>query len=239
MASDAFLYRTVATELRDRIKRGIYRPGQKVPTESELVREFRVSGITVRRAIRDLVLEGQVQGRRGAGVFVCERRRVVRSLGGDFRASLGDEIRRAGEEPGIRELACELVEAPDEVARRLRLRPGTRVYRHEKLVLAGDEAVGIDVAYLPRRLGDRVKTGLAREFVFPLLLAAGVAIPSIDFTVEGDTLSDPESRLLGLPVGSPALVVNYTPLDTHGRALMTGRSVARADRFTYTFRLAR
>lgn len=57
--------------------------------------------------------------------------------------------------------------------------------------------------------------------------------------MEGDTLSDPESRLLGLPVGSPALVVNYTPLDTHGRALMTGRSVARADRFTYTFRLAR
>jgi len=57
--------------------------------------------------------------------------------------------------------------------------------------------------------------------------------------VEGDTLSDPESRLLGLPVGSSALVVNYTPLDTHGRALMTGRSVARADRFTYTFRLAR
>jgi len=239
MASDTFLYRTVATELRDRIKRGIYGPGQRVPTEAELVREFRVSGITVRRAIRDLVLEGLLQGRRGAGVFVCDRRRVVRSLGGDFRASLGDEIRRAGEEPGIRELACELMDAPDEVARRLRLRPGTRVYRHEKLVLAGSEAVGIDVAYLPRRLGERVKSGLAGEFVFPLLLAAGVAIPSIDFTVEGDTLSEPESRRLGLPVGSPALVVNYTPLDTHGRALMTGRSVSRVDRFTYAFRLLR
>lgn len=239
MASSAFLYSTVATELRDRIKRGIYRPGQCVPTEAELVREFRVSGITVRRAIRDLVLEGLLQGRRGAGVFVCERRRVVRSLGGDFRASLGDEIRRAGEEPGIRELACELVEVPDHVARRLRLRPGVPVYRHEKLVLAGDEAVGIDVAYLPRRLGHRVESGLAREFVFPLLLASGVAIKSIDFTVEGDTLSEPESRQLGLPVGSPALVVNYTPLDPHGRALMTGRSVSRADRFTYTFRVVR
>ena len=239
MASTEFLYRTVATELRDRIKRGIYRPGQRVPTEAELVREFRVSGITVRRAIRDLVLEGRLQGRRGAGVFVCERRRVVRSLGDDFRASLGDEIRRAGEEPGIRELACELVEAPEDVARRLGVRPGTRVYRHEKLVLADGEAVCIDVAYLPRRLGDRVKSGLAREFVFPILLARGVSIPSIDFTVEGDMLSEPESRLLGLPVGSFALVVNYTPLDTDDRPLMTGRSVSRADRFTYAFRLVR
>ncbi|MBI1734580.1 MAG: GntR family transcriptional regulator [Candidatus Rokubacteria bacterium] len=239
MASNAFLYRMVATELRDRIKRGIYRPGQSVPTEADLVQEFRVSGITVRRAIRDLVLEGLLRGRRGAGVFVCERRRVVRSLGGDFRASLGEEIRRAGEEPGIRELACELVEVPEQVARRLQLRPGARVYRHEKLVLAGGEAVGIDVAYLPRRLGDRVKAGLAREFVFPLLLTAGIAFPSIDFTVEGDTLSEPESRLLGLTVGSPALVVNYTPLDPHGRALLTGRSVSRADRFTYAFRLVR
>ena len=239
MASTEFLYRTVATELRDRIKRGIYRPGQRVPTEAELVREFRVSGITVRRAIRDLVLEGRLQGRRGAGVFVCERRRVVRSLGDDFRASLGDEIRRAGEEPGIRELACELVEAPEDVARRLGVRPGTRVYRHEKLVLADGEAVCIDVAYLPRRLGDRVKSGLAREFVFPILLARGVSIPSIDFTVEGDMLSEPESRLLGLSVGSFALVVNYTPLDTDDRPLMTGRSVSRADRFTYAFRLVR
>lgn len=239
MASTEFLYRTVATELRDRIKRGIYRPGQRVPTEAELVREFRVSGITVRRAIRDLVLEGRLQGRRGAGVFVCERRRVVRSLGDDFRASLGDEIRRAGEEPGIRELACELVEAPEDAARRLGLRPGTRVYQHEKLVLADGEPVCIDVAYLPRRLGDRVKNGLAREFVFPILLARGVSIPSIDFTVEGDMLSEAESRLLGLPVGSFALVVNYTPLDTDDRPLMTGRSVSRADRFTYAFRLVR
>jgi GntR family transcriptional regulator len=239
VASTEFLYRTVATELRDRIKRGIYRPGQRVPTEAELVREFRVSGITVRRAIRDLVLEGRLQGRRGAGVFVCERRRVVRSLGDDFRASLGDEIRRAGEEPGIRELACELVEAPEDAARRLGLRPGTRVYRHEKLVLADGEPVCIDVAYLPRRLGDRVKNGLAREFVFPILLARGVSIPSIDFTVEGDMLSEAESRLLGLLVGSFALVVNYTPLDTDDRPLMTGRSVSRADRFTYAFRLVR
>jgi GntR family transcriptional regulator len=239
VASTEFLYRTVATELRDRIKRGIYRPGQRVPTEAELVREFRVSGITVRRAIRDLVLEGRLQGRRGAGVFVCERRRVVRSLGDDFRASLGDEIRRAGEEPGIRELACELVEAPEDAARRLGLRPGTRVYRHEKLVLADGEPVCIDVAYLPRRLGDRVKNGLTREFVFPILLARGVSIPSIDFTVEGDMLSEAESRLLGLLVGSFALVVNYTPLDTDDRPLMTGRSVSRADRFTYAFRLVR
>ena len=239
MASAEFLYQTVATELRDRIKRGIYRPGQRVPTEAELVREFRVSGITVRRAIRDLVLEGRLQGRRGAGVFVCERRRVVRSLGDDFRVSLGDEIRRAGEEPGIRQLSCELVPAPEAVAKRLRLRSGTRVYRHDKLVLADGEAVCIDVAYLPQRLGDRVKAGLAREFVFPLLLAAGASIPSIDFTVEGDLLSEPENRLLGLPVGSFALVVNYTPLDAHGRPVMTGRSVSRADRFTYAFRLVR
>jgi GntR family transcriptional regulator len=239
MASGALLYRTVAAELRDRIKRGIYPPGQRVPTEAELVREFRVSGITVRRAIRDLVLEGLLQGRRGAGVFVCERRRVVRSLGGDFRASLGDEIWRAGEEPGIRELACELVDPPDPVARRLRLSPGARVYRHEKLVLAGGEAVCIDVAYLPRRLGERLKSRLAREFVFPALLAAGIALPSIDFTVEGETLSEPESRLLGVPVGSPALVVDYTPLDARSRPLLTGRSVSRADRFTYAFRLVR
>jgi DNA-binding GntR family transcriptional regulator len=235
--AQSFLYGTVAAELRDRIKRGVYAPGRRIPTEAELVREFRVSGITVRRAIRDLVLEGLLQGRRGAGVFVCDRRRIVRSLGGDFKASIGDEIRRAGEEPGIREQSLALVRPTADLAARLRLPRGARVYRHEKLVLADGEAVSVDVAYLPRALGDRIKPALAREFIFPLLLARGIAIGAIDFTVQGDTVSEPEARLLGLPVGFPVLVVDYTPLAAGGRPLMTGRVLSRADRFTYAFRL--
>jgi GntR family transcriptional regulator len=231
-----FLYSTVAAELRDRIKRGIYPPGWQIPTETELVRDFRVSTITVRRAIRELTLEGLVQGRRGAGVFVRERRRIVRALS-DFTASLSDEIRQTGEEPGLQELALGVVPASADVAGRLGVRLGTRAYRHEKLVLAGGRAVGVDVSYLPLALGRRLGPRLAQEHIYPLLVEDGVAVDAIDITIEGDTLSERDGRLLGLPVRSPVLAIHYTPRGPNGRALLTGRVLSRTDRYVYAFRI--
>ena len=44
-------YRQVAAILRRRISSGRYRPGTRIPTESELVEEFEVARTTARRAV--------------------------------------------------------------------------------------------------------------------------------------------------------------------------------------------
>lgn len=230
-----FLYEDVAGELRQRISRGVYRPGTRIPSESELVREFRVSAITVRRAIRDLTLEGLLFGRQGLGVFVADNRRIVRSLGRDFKTSFGDEMRRAGVEPGIKELSLALVPADALVSARLECERGTLVYRHEKLVLGDGEPVGHDVAHLPRELGDVLKQELSHEFVFPLLVAHGIRIHHVDFEIEGGAVSEEQTSLLGLPIGFPLLVVYYTPIGANGTPILSGRAISRADRFSYKF----
>jgi Bacterial regulatory proteins, gntR family len=50
--SRRFLYRSVSQVLRERIAAGIYEPGARVPGVADLAREFGVSTITVRRAVR-------------------------------------------------------------------------------------------------------------------------------------------------------------------------------------------
>ena len=75
-----FLYRVVSQTLRERIANGPYQHGSRIPGVDELAKEFGVSTITVRRAIRDLTLEGMVIGRRGLGLFVASRPRIVRML---------------------------------------------------------------------------------------------------------------------------------------------------------------
>ncbi len=69
----------VAERLLERIRRGELRPGQRLPTELELVREFSVGRSSVREALQSLVVIGAVdiRPRRGA---------VVQSIGSaDFR----------------------------------------------------------------------------------------------------------------------------------------------------------
>jgi GntR family transcriptional regulator len=230
-----FLYEDMAQELRLRIARGVYPRGARIPSESELVREFRVSAITVRRAIRDLSLEGLLFARQGLGVFVASARRITRSLRLRTTTSIGDEIRRAGVEPGIKELTLTLIAGDAPTAARLGLPPGSLIYHLERVVLADGEPVGLDSAWLPRELGERLRPEITHEFIMPLLVRHRIRIDHVDFQFEGATISDREASLLALPVGFPLLVVDYTAFAPGGAPILTGRTASRADRFTYEF----
>ena len=46
------LYKQIVRALSDSIANGTYRPGDKLPTEAELIEQFGVSRITVRSAIK-------------------------------------------------------------------------------------------------------------------------------------------------------------------------------------------
>lgn len=231
-----FLYASVADELRRRIVDGLYESGRPIPTEGALMREFRVSAITVRRALRELMFEGMLFGRQGLGVFVADRRRIVRVLSGDSRPSIGDEIRRAGLAPGIKELAWAQVREAD-VARRLGLVAHASVHRHEKLILADGEPVSIDVVYLPRDLGDRLREQLTEDFVFPLLAAAGIAVAHSEFQFEGGAVSAEHAALLGVAVRAPLIRVHYTLYAPGGAPILTGVTTARSDRFIFALTL--
>jgi GntR family transcriptional regulator len=77
--TNGFLYKHVTRELRRRIDRGVYGRGDRIPSERALVKELRVSAITIRRAIRDLSFEGLLIRRQGLGVFVAQKPKIVRS----------------------------------------------------------------------------------------------------------------------------------------------------------------
>ena len=52
------LYQQIYDEIKHAIDNGIYVPGDKIPTETELSTKYAVSRITVRRAIEDLSAAG-------------------------------------------------------------------------------------------------------------------------------------------------------------------------------------
>lgn len=59
--------------LRRRILDGVYPPGARLPTETELPELLNCGNQTVRRALSDLVREGLIVRRRGKGSFVAEQ----------------------------------------------------------------------------------------------------------------------------------------------------------------------
>jgi DNA-binding GntR family transcriptional regulator len=63
-------YRTIAAELRDQIRNGELRVGQRIPSTSELMERFGVSLTVARAAVAELKAAGLVRGQSGKGVFV-------------------------------------------------------------------------------------------------------------------------------------------------------------------------
>lgn len=66
------LTQSVIADLRARISGGALQPGDKLPTEQQLVEEFGVSRTVIREAIAGLRADGLIEPRHGVGVFVLE-----------------------------------------------------------------------------------------------------------------------------------------------------------------------
>jgi DNA-binding LacI/PurR family transcriptional regulator len=63
-------HKLIYDKLCNNIVKGVYRPGEKLPTENELAKMFNTSRPTIGRAMRDLQQKGLITRRQGQGTFV-------------------------------------------------------------------------------------------------------------------------------------------------------------------------
>jgi len=72
-ASSQPLYQQLQRSLRQAIETRLIAPEDALPPEREIAEDFRISRITVRKAIDGLVSEGLLVRRQGSGTFVSAR----------------------------------------------------------------------------------------------------------------------------------------------------------------------
>ena len=68
------LYLQVKDVILKRLVEGLYKPGEKIPSESVLASDFKISISTVRQALSILVSEGYLEKKQGKGTYVSEKR---------------------------------------------------------------------------------------------------------------------------------------------------------------------
>ncbi len=71
------LYVQVRDELKNKIDDDVYKVGDMIPSEKELMEEFLVGRATIREAVNLLVSEGNLDKRQGVGTFVKEARKKL------------------------------------------------------------------------------------------------------------------------------------------------------------------
>lgn len=201
----------------------------------ELAGELAVSNITVRRAIRDLTLEGLLVGRQGLGVFVADDKRIVRTIDAGRLSALDEDMRASGIEASLYNRGISVVPPTDEAFLKGLVSNHASLYRLERLLLADGKVVGLDTLWLPRALADKLKDHLQGEFIIPLLPQYGIVVDHTKYQIEATTATEAQAQVLDVVSGYPLLVMRYFPTGADGRPILAGQNVTRADRFTYNF----
>ena len=126
-------YEEIAADLRERIMRGEYSEGDKLPGENTIMKSYGVARATARDALAVLRHEGLATARRGVGIFVQPRTRIVRDTanrysrtGATSTSPFRSDAEAAGHQ-GDWEHHSQPLPASPELARRLEIDPGDQV----------------------------------------------------------------------------------------------------------------
>ena len=223
------LYLTIAHQIAD----AAWLPGDALPAELELARIFRVAPGTVRKAIDDLVRDGLIERRHGAGNFVrrsnfdhmMTRFFLFRDEGGKMML------------PESRIISREVVRASEVLAEKLDLRAGDpliKIVRHRYW----DGAIRLlEDIFLPQGRFEEILTQPVQE-IGPLLYPAYERLCSqlvcfIEEEITIDQASVEDARLFGTTPGTLVVAVERTAKDALRQPMEWRLSRGETSRFRY------
>lgn len=152
-ARDTFWMR-IASDLAESIASGLYRPGERLPTERTLAGQFGVNRHTIRRSLASLCSQGLLRSTQGSGTYV-EDFAVDLVLSKRTRHSHNLEL--VGRRGGLVVLSAETLSAPTHVAGRLRLTTRHKVLRLDVLAEADGYALGVSERFFPAQRFPRLE----------------------------------------------------------------------------------
>lgn len=230
------LFKQIAAQLRQQIAQGKLRFGDVMPGERELAESFRVSRMTLRAAIDELVDEGLLLRQRGRGTIVAQARIHKQAQVIGFM-SFSEEMRARGLTPSSRVLDFKSEVADAAVAAQLDLPLGAQVIFLKRVRLANGEPMALERCYVPyERFKQLLKFDLTTHSLYDILEAEFETRPTVcEETVEAISLNAPEARDLACKRGAPALLVTRVTRDARGVLIEAEQTLYRSDRYRMVF----
>lgn len=254
--SDRPAYNQVAEQLRQRIYSGELPPGTRLPSEAGLIKQFKVSRVTARGAIKELQTEGLIVTRQGKGSFVRDREPTRRLAARRYHADADYAVKRIAEPTSSYGF--------DYAAGRERYRVDTS-FRETRASARVAELFGVSVkeAVQERRLifyiDDRPEQLITSYLLYDAVRGTPVADPdnepwpggtiaalaslgitavAVEESVRSRMPTPEEADTLRLATGVPVLVITRRTLAEHDRPVEVAADIVLpADRVVLDYRM--
>ncbi|MGH8224218.1 MAG: GntR family transcriptional regulator [Woeseiaceae bacterium] len=234
------LYLDLAGELRHSIVAGKWKPGDLLPSETQLCRDFGVSRGTAIKALEVLHHEGLAQRRQGVGTVVS--RPALHRMPG-FMLGFSETVRKQGRTPS-HQLVDQSVLSRAEALQYGCDEPALMLNR---VRLVDDVPWAIHKAVIPLSVAEKApalygEQSSVRQPGFSLyeaLAEAGISIDHADEAINARLATEEEAKLLRIELPSAVMLVHRKSFDSRGRLVELIEAVYLGDCYTYESRLVR
>lgn len=235
-AKDAPMYVQIRENLRYQLLSGLYKPGDRIPTEAEVAAKWKVNRLTARRAITSLVDEGYLSRQVGRGTFVIDRKLCLNEE--THLTSFWETIVALGMKPSSRVVSCEMSPASENFAQQLDIRVGDPTYKVQRIRLADDEPIAFQVNIFPAFIvPDLAEQDLVNLSLYALYRKHGYFPTFGDQKVRAIAADCDISRYLKIPKKSPVLYSERITRGIDRKPIEMTQSYYPGDQYNFVMKL--
>ncbi|MFI8513714.1 GntR family transcriptional regulator [Streptomyces sp. NPDC085460] len=242
-------YVQIAEEIVEQIRAGALKPGDLVPSESELVERYGVAGGTIRKAMVEVRASGLVETRHGKGSIVKDRPPVRLRSSDRFRASHRRggkaaylaESAQSGATAKVSVLFIGPMEASEEIASRLGVEAGAQVLARRRLYFRNGTPVETASSYLPwdvvKDIPELFSENPGPGGIYARLEGDGHVFEEFVETLQARPASKAEASELALSPGAPVVHLLRNAVTKTGRVVEVCDTLMAADQFVFEYRI--
>jgi GntR family transcriptional regulator len=214
------------------IKENSLNVGDKLPPESKLTKELKVSRLTLRESLKLLKGEGLVYTIHGKGTYISSDIKHIRDTI-DNNLGITEMIISAGYKPGAKYFHRDLEEAGEEVAKSLNLKLGTDVLVFKRVRTADGKPVVYSIDYFAPHLVPAFLNVKDKNIsIYSFLENENNIIIDNSFAELIPFKCNKEvSEKLNYPLGEPLMLIKQTISDNMGNPLIYGVEYLHPDCF--------
>ncbi|MFC0471461.1 GntR family transcriptional regulator [Halalkalibacter kiskunsagensis] len=231
------LYHQIKDILVARITEKVWKEGDLIPTETELMTEFDVSRTTLRQAITTLVNEGLLEKRQGKGTIV-KSLKLTGTLG--RLTGFAEEIMEKGYIPNSKLLRAEFRDDLFIEKKKLHVPDDKSILLIQRIRFANDEPIALEKTSWPENIGNiLMKHDLAGAKFYQILEESGVYLKKASETISAVNATPYEADLLGVSAGTALLDMTRLSYGINDEPIEFTQTKYRSDRYQYNIDLNR
>lgn len=228
---DSPVYIQIHNQIKRDIEAGVWKVGDRIPSERALSAQFKVSRMTLRQALQTLVEEGILERRVGAGTYVA-RQKVQEVMSGT--TSFTEIMRSQGKFPSSQTISYRMASPSLSEQERLHLQENDRVVRMERIRLADSVPISFEVTTIPASMvKDFSRAEVTDSFYATMEQKGGYQIGDAKQTVTATLASESIADYLDLKRGDPILRLRQITYLSDGRPFEYVRTQYAGERFEF------